>query len=117
MPSSHRFYAEWSPERILSWAAKVGPNVRELASIILSGRQYPEQAYRSCIGIIGLARKYGNGRVDMACRRAVSFELYRYKAVKNILVKGLDKVAEEKVCEKRLPLHANIRGKEYYKLT
>jgi transposase len=117
MPSSHRFYAEWSPESILRWAAKVGPNVRELASIILSGRQYPEQAYRSCIGIIGLARKYGNKRVDMACRRAVSFELYRYKAVRNILVKGLDKVDEEKECEKRLPLHANIRGEEYYKLT
>jgi len=117
MPSSHRFYAEWSPERILRWAAKVGPSVRELASIILSGRQYPEQAFRSCIGIIGLARKYGNKRVDMACRRAVSFELYRYKAVRNILAKGLDKVDEEKVCEKRLPLHANIRGKEYYKLT
>lgn len=53
----------------------------------------------------------------MACRRAVSFELYKYGTVRNILAKGLDKVDEEKVCEKRLPLHANIRGKEYYKLT
>ena len=95
----------------------MGPHVRKLVSIVLSGRQYPEQTYRTCIGIIGLARKYGNSRVDMACKRAISFKLYRYKAVKNIFARGLDKVDEEKLFEKRLPLHTNIRGAEYYKLT
>ncbi len=117
MPSSHRYYAEWSPDRILRWADKVGPNVKKLVSTVLSGKQYPEQAYRTCIGIINLARKYGEKRVDRACYRAASFKLYNYKAVKNILDKGLDKVDEEKVYEQRLPLHGNIRGAEYYKLT
>ena len=117
MPSSHRYYAEWSPDRILRWADKVGPNVKKLVSTVLSGKQYPEQAYRTCIGIINLARKYGEKRVDRACYRAASFKLYNYKAVKNILDKGLDKVDEEKVYEQRLPLHGNIRGAQYYKLT
>ena len=95
----------------------MGPNVKKLVSLVLSGRQYPEQAYRTCIGIISLARKYGNKRVDGACRRVIAFKLYKYGAVKNILNKGLDKVDEEKVYEAKLPLHQNMRGAEYYKLT
>ncbi len=117
MPSAHRYYAEWNPERITSWAAKVGPNVKKLTSNVLGAKKYPEQAYRTCIGIINLARKYGNRRVDRACSRALSFKLYNYRAVKNILDKGLDKVDEEKVYEQKLPLHQNIRGADYYKLT
>ena len=117
MPSTHRYYAEWSPDRILRWAAKVGPNVKKLTSQVLSGKKYPEQAYRTCIGIINLARKYGEKRVDRACSRALSFKLYSYRSVKNILDKGLDRIDEEKAYEDRLPLHDNIRGAEYYKLT
>ena len=117
MPSAHRYYAEWNPNRITSWAAKVGPNVKKLVACVLSGKKYPEQAYRTCIGIINLARKYGNKRVDKACSRALSFKLYQYRAVKNILDKGLDRIEEEKVYEQRLPLHENIRGAGYYKLT
>ena len=116
MPPAHRYYAEWSPGRIIGWAAKVGPHVRKLVSIILSGKQYPEQAYRTCIGIINLARKFGERRTDMACKRALSFKLHNYRAVKNILDKGLDKVDEEKVCEQKLPFHKNIRGAKYYEL-
>ena len=117
MPPAHRYYAEWSPDRIIRWAARVGPSVKKLVSTVLSGKQYPEQAYRTCIGIINLARKYGEKRVDGACYRAASFKLHNYRAVKNILDKGLDKVEEEKVYEQRLPLHDNIRGAQYYKLT
>ncbi len=116
MPPAHRYYAEWSPGRIIGWAAKVGPHVKKLVSIILSGKQYPEQAYRTCIGIINLARKFGEKRTDMACKRALSFKLHNYRAVKNILNKGLDKVDEEKVCEEKLPFHKNIRGAKYYEL-
>lgn len=64
-----------------------------------------------------MAKKYGNIRVNNACKRALSYELYKYKAVKNILDKGLDSVEEEKAFEQKLPLHKNIRGAGYYKLT
>lgn len=117
MSSAHRYYAEWNSGRITGWAAKVGPNVKKLAQNVLSGKKYPEQAYRTCIGIINLERKYGNKRVDRACGRALSFKLFNYRAVKNILDKGLDKIDEEKVYEQKLPLHQNIRGAGYYNLT
>ena len=117
MPSAHKYYAQWNPGRITGWAAKVGPNVKNIVSKILTSKKYPEQAYRVCIGIINLERKYGKARVDRACARALSYNLYKYKAVKNILDKGLDSIEEEKLYEQKLPLHENIRGASYYKLT
>jgi len=116
MPSAHRYYAEWNPARISSWAARVGPNVKKHIEFVLASKKYPEQAFRSSIGIINLARKYGEKRVDKACCRALTFKLYNYKAVKNILEKGLDSVEEEGVYQTALPIHENIRGSQYYNL-
>ena len=114
IPSSHQFYAEWSPERIIGWAAKIGEEVKEITVKLLSSRDHPEQAYKACLGIINLAKKYGNIRVNKACARALSYKLYKYKAVKNILEKGLDNVEEEPEDSALLPLHSNIRGANYY---
>ncbi len=116
MPSAHRYYAEWNPQRITSWAAKVGPNVKKLVECVLLSKSYPEQGYRSSIGIINLAKKYGQERVDKACTRALCFKLYNYRAVKNILDKGLEALEEEKTDEAGLPFHENIRGAQYYNL-
>lgn len=112
MPASHRYYAEWSPERISRWASKVGPNTKELVGKILEACKHPEQGYRMCIGIINLAKKFSSIRVDSACLKAIEFRLYSYKAVKNILDQGLEK--EEEISNNTLPLHGNIRGAAYY---
>ena len=117
MHPAHRYYYQWNPKRIISWAAKIGPDVKAVVARVLSSASYPEQAYRSCIGIISLGKKYGNTRVNNACKRALYYRLYKYKAIKNILDKGLDSVEEEKAAQQVLPLHENIRGAGYYKLT
>ena len=114
MPSSHRYYASWSPERITGWAAKVGPDVEKMVDEILKAKKHPEQAFKVCLGIISLEKKYGPPRVNQACKRALSYELYSYKSVKNILEKGLDSIKEESYQEMTLPIHANIRGANYY---
>jgi len=115
MPSAHKFYAEWSPDRIIGWAAKIGQDVKEMTVKLLESREHPEQAYRVSLGIISLAKKYGNSRVNKACARALYYKLYKYKAVKNILEKGLDRIEEEPEGSQLLPLHSNIRGADYYK--
>ena len=112
MPAHHRYYLEWNPARITSWAAKVGPNTKELIARVLDSCRHPEQGYRMCIGIINLAKKYSSQRVDAACSKASQFKLYSYKAVKNILDEGLDRPRE--VSNEKLPLHGNIRGAAYY---
>jgi transposase len=117
MHPSHRYYCQWNPKRIIGWAAKIGPDVKKVVAKTLSSASYPEQAYKSCVGIISLAKKYGNARTNNACKRALYYRLYKYRAIKNILEKGLDGVEEEREEQQTLPLHENIRGKEYYKLT
>jgi len=117
MHPAHRYYYQWNPKRITRWAAKIGPDVREVVARVLNSKEYPEQAYRSCVGIISLAKKYGNVRTNNACKRALCYRLYKYRSIKNILDKGLDSVEEEKETQQALPLHENIRGSGYYKLT
>jgi transposase len=71
MPESHRRHAEWTPSRIIDWAAKTGPATAGLVQAILASRPHPEQGYRSALGIIRLAGRHGPGRVEAACARAL----------------------------------------------
>ena len=67
MPSSHRRYRDWTHERILREAAAIGDDTAALAEIILRSRPHPEQGFRSCIGILGLAKRYAaNGSTPPA---------------------------------------------------
>lgn len=115
MPSHHRFVAEWSPDRISRWAAQVGPSVRALCIRIMNSRSHPEQAFKVCLGIIVLAKKYDNDRVNKASARALSFGSLSYKTVKTILEKKLDLLEEaEQNLFETLPEHENVRGANYY---
>ncbi|MCK4821360.1 IS21 family transposase, partial [bacterium] len=115
MPPNHRFYYDWSPEKMIEWAGKKGPCIRELIKNLLEKRTHPEQSYKVCLGVINLSKKYGEGRANRACKRALDFHYYSYKAVKNILEKGLDKIEEAQLFQPELPEHENIRGSEYYR--
>ena len=115
MPPNHRFYHDWSPEKMIEWAGKKGPCIRELIKNLLEKRTHPEQSYKVCLGVINLSKKYGEGRANRACKRALDFHYYSYKAVKNILEKGLDKIEEVPLFHQKLPEHENIRGSEYYR--
>lgn len=115
MPSHHRFVADWSPDRISGWADKIGDQVRTLCVRIMNSRSHPEQAFKSCIGIIALAKKYDRERVNKASGRALSFGNHSYRAVKNILEKKLDLMEEEQSnLFAQLPAHDNVRGPSYY---
>src|SRR6516162_8918682 len=60
MPSAHRRYAEWTPQRLMREAAKVGPATIALIEAIMKAKPHPEQGFRSCLGIISLVRTYGD---------------------------------------------------------
>lgn len=113
-PEKHRRYCEWTPERIIQWAEKTGHETAVVVEHILTGRIHPEQGYRSCLGIIGLTKKYSQERVEAACRRAVSIKAYSYKSVKSILDTGLDSRPLPEQKEVKPIGHENIRGEGYY---
>ncbi|MBM4448875.1 MAG: IS21 family transposase [Chloroflexi bacterium] len=115
MPPEHRAYAEWSPSRLINWATKTGPATAQLVEKVMAGRPYPEQAYKACMGIIHLDRHYLPERVEAAAARALKYNACSYRSMKAILAAGLDRQDErDNGGQMGLPLHQNIRGKEYY---
>jgi transposase len=114
MPSNHRFVSGWNPEKFLNWANKKGDAVRFLIEKILGSRKYPEQAYKACLGVLSMSKTYGDIRLDKACLRAIKYKNYSYRAVKNILKRGLEDEVISFPSLKKLPCHENIRGSNYY---
>lgn len=115
MPSEHRRYAEWTPERILAWTGKAGPCTAAVAEKILAAKAFPEQGYKACLGIVRLGQRYGPERLEAACRRALRFNAASFRSVKSILARSLDRQREGDSPEQAtLPFHENIRGGENY---
>jgi transposase len=117
MPKAHQKYLEWTPSRIIRWAAKNGPNTEKLITHILENRSHPQQGFRSCLGIMRLGKHYSPERLEAACERAILIKAYSYKSVESILKKGLDQqnLFPYQTSKNIKPLnHLNIRGKQYY---
>jgi transposase len=114
MASAHKFVSEWTPERFLSWASGIHEDVHLYILKILNRKQHPEQAYKSCVGILSFAKNVGHERLIKACQRALGYGIYNYKTIQTILEKNLDKCEAEEGNQIEMPLHENIRGEEYY---
>ncbi len=115
MASYHQFVSEWSPEKFINWSANIGADCRAYIIKILDKKQHPEQSYKSCLGILHLAKKVGNERLNNACKRALDYQAYNYKMIQRILEKGWDTITEENLEDIDIPSHNNTRGKNYYK--
>jgi transposase len=111
LASTHRFVSDWTPDRFITWAEAIHPDVKHYILKVLDRKQHPEQAYKSCIGILGFAKKLGNDRLTKACQRALGYGIYNYKTIQNILEKGLDgESADDEPFIPPMPDHDNIRG-------
>lgn len=115
MPAAHRAHAEWTPSRLISWAAKAGPATGHVVEAILQSKPHPEQGYRACLGLMRLGRVHGTQRLEAACQIAKRLGAESYKTVKNILASGMDRnPLAATATESSLPHHENIRGAACY---
>ena len=114
MPKAHREFAEWTPQRIISWASQTGTATAQVVDIILSRRAYPEHGFRSCMGIISLSKRFTKERLEAACQRALAIKGISYKSIKSILENNLDQKALPGQLELLPVPHENIRGTDYY---
>ncbi len=117
MPKAHQRHREWSPSRLIAWGATVGPQSAALVEAILASRPHPEQGYRSCLGILRLARRDGPGRLEAACARALAVGARSYRHVDAILKHGLDRcpLPEAGAAPPTRPVvHDQVRGSAYY---
>jgi transposase len=113
-PASHRRHAETTPEQLRDRAARIGPATGILIDVILRDRPHPEQGFRSCLGILRLARSYGPERVEAACDRALAINTRTMTSVKSILLNRLDGRPPDRPPEAPPITHANIRGAKFF---
>lgn len=116
MSESHRKHQEWTPESCLAWGLTIGRSTHCLLSLFFQQKSHPRQVYRLFLGLLKLVRRFGEKRLEDACRRGVFYGIYSYKKLKAVLEKGLDQESIPLLLEEKQPIeHANIRGSQYYR--
>jgi hypothetical protein len=109
--------AEWSVDRITNWAGRIGENTRALITKVLETKEHPEQGFKVSLGILSLARKYSDIRLDKACSQALLYHNYSMKSIKNMLEHKLEDQQDlflNQEINTAISAHENIRGYKYY---
>jgi transposase len=114
MPSSHRRYADWTPERIRRQAGEIGRNTAILIEIIMRERAHPEQGFRASVGIIRLVKSHGRDRLEAACGRALEIGARSFTSVNSILKNNLEAKRPGPAADEPSIAHPNIRGPRYF---
>jgi transposase len=114
MATQHQVLAEWNPDYFLAQARTISKEVEFYIAQVLRKKPHPEQAYKSCQGILSFAKRVGHQRLIKACQRGHAYGLYHYRAIEDILNRGLDLYDLEEDRQLPMPDHENIRGKNYY---
>jgi len=112
MPTRHAKHQQWTAGRLMNWAKDLGDEALVWVQTQLKQKQHEQQAYRVCLGLLNLSRRYPAHRVNRACQIANRNKLYRLKQIKSILTSNQDQLLAE--TKEQLPLlpqvHENIRG-------
>ena len=114
MTAHHCFREDWTPERIRQQAVRIGPNVEAFVEVVMRNRRHPEQGYRTCLGVLRLAKTFRWDRLDAACLRALEINAHSYTSLHSILKNGLDRKPRTRATDEPAITHPNIRGADYF---
>lgn len=115
MPAAHRAHKEWTPERLIHWGGDIGVNTGRFVTQLLQRFRHPEHGYRSCLGLLSLAKRYGPQRVEAACTLALELGAGQYRHVRDILTNGRDLIERPAPAPEWVsPEHNNLRGASYF---
>ena len=115
MPAAHRAHKQWTPERLIHWGGEIGPGTGLFVTQLLQRFRHPEHGYRSCLGLLGLAKRYGPARLEAACALALELGAGQYRHVRDILRNGRDLIKPAPAGPEWVaPLHDNVRGAAHY---
>ena len=81
LATMHQFITEWTPQRFINWAGSIDEDVKTYITNLLERKQHPEQAYKSCMGVLSYTKKVGPERLIKACRRVIEFDTDDQKAL------------------------------------
>ena len=89
---------------VLLQAEKIGPYTKEICLKILSNPKVEKLKPVRCL--LRLSLKYGENRLESACKRALEYNNLKYESVKNILKEELDLETKE---QKIIPIASSYR--------
>ncbi len=115
MPASHQFVDGWNTDRFVRWASNMGGSVEIFIERLLESKEHPQQAFKSCMGVLSLSKGYKPEDMETVCSRAIEYNCISLKFIKNSLKNNVYKTKQEHPMEIKLPFHKNIRGKDNYK--
>lgn len=113
LASQHKHYKDRSPDYYIHKAKAFSPSFKTLVEQLFKQDKHPEQLYKSCDGLLRLAKSTLKETLEKACKLALEHHEYGYNFLKNIIE---NKMTDEKpqVNEKSLPKHNNVRGSKHY---
>ncbi len=115
LSSTHRFYRSWSPGYFEKLATPHGEQVATYIKALIAGKTYPEVAYKQCLGILSLSRKFGKQRLNNACKRGLLFHRQGFHIIERILINKMDTAEQTpEDTPDQIEAHRNIRGASYY---
>jgi transposase len=119
MPKAHQRYLGRTPSRLIEDGQQVGRSTGQLVEAILAAKRHPEQGYRSCLGILRLAKTYPAERMEAAARRCLRARAYNFQSMDSILKNQLDRLPGPEGAPGDPPVrsaveHDNIRGAGYF---
>lgn len=112
--SHHQYYKERSPTYYLQRGYNHSETLYQYMEALFKQDKYPEQLYKTCEGVLNLARKTNLEPFTKACAIALEHQNYSYKFLQQVLENRMTEYPEESVV-KPLPSHGNIRGASSYK--
>jgi transposase len=114
LPPKQQKHLQWTPARLVDWAAKIGPNTNTLIVKIFGAKRYPEQGYRPALGVLQLAKTYNHDRLENAAAIALRYNRIRVGEIRDILKKGVDLQTQDHDRGTVQNVN-NVRGPAYYK--
>ena len=114
LPERHQAHAQWTPERLVLWGERIGLACAQTVQLMLERQRHPEHAYRACLGLLSLSKRYGDQRLEAACAMARQVGTTKYTHIRDILVNRRDLLEQTPSSEWNSPVHAHVRGAGYY---
>jgi transposase len=116
LPSHHQIVLNgMNQESLKERARSIGAPVLEVIERILRNSIHPEQAYKSCQGILVIANKTSKEILLQSCVIALQYNVCTYRNIQRL---ALGQYANREFSitntTKQLPVHENVRGAKHF---
>jgi len=118
LASHSRAYRDRSPDYYIKRGenamAEMGKLIRNMFE---TAKVPPETFYKSCDGLIHLAKNTDPVLFKQACETALKYRIYKYSFIKQLVKSKCEGLEENNARDKPVmpPTHKNVRGKEQFK--